>query len=52
MTVSTQYNILVSMCTLFKLFMMLLCLLALQGADFGREVGQWFGPNNVAQAIK
>ena len=25
---------------------------ALQGADFGRPVGQWFGPNNVAQAIK
>ena len=25
---------------------------ALQGADFGRSVGHWFGPNNVAQAIK
>ena len=27
-------------------------MIALQGADFGRPVGQWFGPNNVAQAIK
>lgn len=27
-------------------------MIALQGADFGRQVGQWFGPNNVAQAIK
>ncbi len=27
-------------------------MIALQGADFGRAVGQWFGPNNVAQAIK
>ena len=27
-------------------------MIALQGQDFGRPVGQWFGPNNVAQAIK
>ncbi len=27
-------------------------MIALQGADFGRPVGQWLGPNNVAQAIK
>ena len=27
-------------------------MIALQGADLGRPVGQWFGPNNVAQAIK
>lgn len=27
-------------------------MIALQGADFGRPVGQWFGPNNVAQALK
>jgi cysteine protease ATG4 len=27
-------------------------MIALQGADFGRSVGQWFGPNNVAQSIK
>ncbi|KAL5476153.1 hypothetical protein EMCRGX_G026065 [Ephydatia muelleri] len=24
----------------------------LQGEDFGRTVGQWFGPNNVAHAIR
>jgi cysteine protease ATG4 len=27
-------------------------MIAHQGADFGRPVGQWFGPNNVAQALK
>ena len=27
-------------------------MIALQGADFGRPVGQWLGPNNVAQAIR
>lgn len=27
-------------------------MIALQGADFGRPVGHWFGPNNVAQALK
>lgn len=27
-------------------------MIALQGADFGRPVGQWFGPNNISQAIK
>jgi hypothetical protein len=27
-------------------------MIAHQGADFGRPIGQWFGPNNVAQALK
>eukprot|EP00731_Ephydatia_muelleri_P030294 Em0021g817a len=27
-------------------------MIALQGEDFGRTVGQWFGPNNVAHAIR
>ena len=39
---------------IFEEYLQICCdhILALQGADFGREVGQWFGPNNVAQAVK